>query len=107
MEIARPHPEDVRKPSRLGAFAADIGPKLLVTAIAALITALLIPSITGKWQDHKKQLELWTSLGQDMSRSYTKAIVTGHLSKSCGSEMDVAPASRERRYVASMSSVLT
>jgi hypothetical protein len=63
--------------SRLRALAADIGPKLFITLVAAGVSALLIPWITGKWQDHKQQLELRTSLASDMSRAYTSVIVTG------------------------------
>ena len=69
--------EETTRQGRLGALASDVGPKLFVTAVAAGITALLIPWITGKWQDHKQQLELRTTLAKDMSRAYTSVIVTG------------------------------
>jgi hypothetical protein len=55
----------------------DLVSKLLLTVFAAAITALLIPWITGKWQDHKQQLELRTALASDMSRAYTDVIVNG------------------------------
>jgi hypothetical protein len=62
---------------RLGAAVADLAPKLVLTVFAAAITALLIPWITGKWQDHKQQLELRTALASDMSRAYTDVIING------------------------------
>jgi hypothetical protein len=57
-------------------FAADVGPKLFITIVAAGITALLIPWINSRWQDHKQQLELRTSLAADMSRAYTNVITS-------------------------------
>src|SRR3954471_16135470 len=62
--------------ARLRALVADVGPKLFVTIVAAGITALLIPWITGRWQDHKQQLELRTTIATDMSRAYTDVIVS-------------------------------
>jgi hypothetical protein len=62
--------------SRVRAIAEDVGPKLFITLVAAGITAVLIPWITGKWQDHKQQLELRTSLAADMSRAYTDVIAS-------------------------------
>ena len=76
MEHAGAAPEAERR-SRLRALTADIGPKLFITLVAAGVSALLIPWITGKWQDHKQQLELRTSMASDMSRAYTSVIVTG------------------------------
>jgi len=70
-------PPEAERRSRLRALGADIGPKLFITLVAAGVSALLIPWITGKWQDHKQQLELRTSLASDMSRAYTGVIVTG------------------------------
>ncbi len=70
-------PPQAERSSRLRALADDIGPKLFITLVAAGVSALLIPWITGKWQDHKQQLELRTSLASDMSRAYTSVIVTG------------------------------
>lgn len=71
-------PAEAERPSgRLRSLAADIGPKLFLTLVAAGISALLIPWITGKWQDHKQQLELRTTLAGEMSRAYTSVIVTG------------------------------
>jgi hypothetical protein len=61
----------------LRGFGADVGPKLFVTLVAAGVGALLIPWITGKWQDHKQQLELRTSIAAEMSRAYTGVIITG------------------------------
>ena len=61
----------------LRSFGADVAPKLFVTLVVAGVTALLIPWITGKWQDHKQQLELRTSLASEMSRAYTSVIITG------------------------------
>lgn len=69
-------PEAAVRQSRVRALAADVGPKLFITIVAAGITALLIPWITGKWQDHKQQLELRTSLASDMSRAYTDVITS-------------------------------
>jgi hypothetical protein len=62
---------------RLSAVGADVGPKLFITLVAAGVGALLIPWITGKWQDHKQQVELRTSLASEMSHAYTSVIVTG------------------------------
>ena len=56
---------------------SDLTPKLVLTLFAAGISALLIPWITGKWQNHKQQLELRTALASDMSRAYTDVIVNG------------------------------
>jgi hypothetical protein len=69
-------PEAKTRGSRFRSIAGDIGPKLFLTIVAAGITALLIPWITGKWQDHKQQLELRTSLAADMSRAYTDVIAS-------------------------------
>jgi hypothetical protein len=69
-------PEAKAEGSRFRAIAGDVGPKLFITIVAAGITALLIPWITGKWQDHKQQLELRTSLAADMSRAYTDVVVS-------------------------------
>ena len=76
MEHAGATPEADRR-SRFGALLGDIGPKLFITLVAAGVSALLIPWITGKWQDHKQQLELRKSLASDMSRAYTSVIITG------------------------------
>ncbi len=76
MEHAAPVPEEPRR-SAVRALAGDLGPKLFITLFAAVVTALLIPSITGKWQDHKQQIELRTTLATQMSRAYTGVIVTG------------------------------
>jgi hypothetical protein len=65
-----------KRHSRLSAFVGDVGPKLFVTAVAAGITAVLIPWINGQWQDHKQQLELRTTLATDMSRAYTDVIMS-------------------------------
>jgi hypothetical protein len=62
--------------SRLRAIAGDVGPKIFITIVAAGITSLLIPWITGKWQDHKQQLDVRTSLAADMSRAYTDVIAS-------------------------------
>jgi hypothetical protein len=70
-------PPEAERRSRFAGLATDIGPKLFITLVAAGVSALLIPWITGKWQDHKQQLELRTSLASDMSRAYTSVIVTG------------------------------
>jgi hypothetical protein len=70
-------PPEAERTSRLRILAADVGPKLFITLVAAGVSALLIPWITGKWQDHKQQLELRTSLASDMSRAYTSVVVTG------------------------------
>jgi hypothetical protein len=69
-------PEAEAHGSRFRAIAGDVGPKLFLTIVAAGITALLIPWITGKWQDHKQQLELRTSIAADMSRAYTDVIAS-------------------------------
>lgn len=75
--IAVPQAEEqAARRRRLSAFVGDVGPKLFVTAIAALITAVLIPRINAQWQDHKQQLELRTSLATDMSRAYTDVIMS-------------------------------
>ena len=74
--IAVPALDEEEASGHLGRFAADVGPKLFVTVVAAAITAVLIPWINGKWQDHKQQLELRTQLATDMSRSYTDVIMS-------------------------------
>jgi hypothetical protein len=61
----------------IGPVISDLAPKLLLTLFAAGISALLIPWITGKWQDHKQQIELRTALASDMSRAYTGVVVNG------------------------------
>ena len=76
MEHTAATPEGEARVSRMRAFAGDVGPKLFITIVAAGITALLIPWITGKWQDHKQQLEVRTSLASDMSRAYTDVIAS-------------------------------
>jgi hypothetical protein len=60
-----------------GASTSLPAPKFFLTLIAAGISALLIPWITGRWQDHKQQLELRTALAGDTSSAYTSVIVTG------------------------------
>src|SRR5438874_859963 len=76
MENAAATPQVERHESRLRGIAADVGPKLFITIVAAGISALLIPWINGKWQDHKEQLELRTSIAGDMSRAYTDVIAS-------------------------------
>lgn len=76
MEHPAATPEGEARESRMRAFAGDVGPKLFITIVAAGITAILIPWITGKWQDHKQQLEVRTSLASDMSRAYTDVIAS-------------------------------
>jgi hypothetical protein len=76
MEHTAAAPDGEAHESRLRAVAADVGPKLFITIVAAGISALLIPWITGKWQDHKQQLEVRTSLAADMSRAYTDVIAS-------------------------------
>jgi hypothetical protein len=75
MEDGAPHEEPEGR--RLHGFTAEVAPKLFLTLVAALVTALLIPWVTGRWQDHKQQLELRTTLAGDMSRAYTSVIVSG------------------------------
>jgi hypothetical protein len=41
-------PAEAKRSSRLRALADDIGPKLFITLVAAGVSALLIPWITGK-----------------------------------------------------------
>src|SRR5438105_15493370 len=77
MDHAAVGSDDAVRHGRLRALGADIGPKLFITVVAASLSALLIPWITGKWQDHKQQLELRTSLASEMSRAYTTVIITG------------------------------
>jgi hypothetical protein len=75
--VAAPNVAEPPHRSRaLRAFAGDVGPKLFITIVAAGITALLIPWINGKWQDHKQQLELRTALAADMSHAYTNVITS-------------------------------
>jgi hypothetical protein len=76
MEGSAATPAAAAHASRLREIAADVGPKLFLTIVAAGITALLIPWINGKWQDHKQQLELRTALATDMSRAYTDVITS-------------------------------
>jgi hypothetical protein len=76
MDSAAATPPAEGHESRLRAIVADVGPKLFITIVAAGMSALLIPWITGKWQDHKQQLELRTSLAADMSRAYTDVIAS-------------------------------
>jgi len=47
---------------------------LLVAVVAALLGSLLIPSITRKWQNHQKALEIQTGLVSDMSQSVSSAV---------------------------------
>src|SRR6266849_3953690 len=47
---------------------------LLVALVAALLGSLLIPSITRKWQNHQKALEIQTGLVSDMSQSVSTAV---------------------------------
>jgi hypothetical protein len=77
MEHAAGSGPEAGRRNRLRNLADDIAPKLLITLVAAGVSALLIPWITGKWQDHKQQLELRTTLASDMSRAYTSVIITG------------------------------
>ena len=77
MEHAAAPVEQSAPQSRLSRIGGDLGPKLFITLVAAGVSALLIPWITGKWQDHKQQLELRTTLAGEMSRAYTSVIITG------------------------------
>ncbi len=72
---AVPAPDTAHKTWRT--FGADVAPKLFVTLVITGVTALLIPSITAKWQDHKQQLELRTSLASELGNAYTNVIITG------------------------------
>ena len=73
--VVVPAPDHAQKTWRT--FGADVAPKLFVTLVITGVTALLIPSITSKWQDHKQQLELRTSIATEMSNAYTNVIITG------------------------------
>ena len=77
MQRGVPGSDGTSRQSWLRGFGAEVGPKLFVTLVAAGVGALLIPWITGKWQDHKQQLELRTSIAAEMSRAYTGVIITG------------------------------
>jgi hypothetical protein len=50
---------------------------LVVTVAAALLVNWVIPSVTRKWQDHQKALEIKTGLVGDMSESVASAVSTG------------------------------
>jgi hypothetical protein len=49
----------------------------VVTVAAALLINWVIPSVTRKWQDHQKALEIKTGLVGDMSESVASAVSTG------------------------------
>lgn len=49
---------------------------LLVAVVAALLGSLLIPSITRKWQNHQKALEIQTGLVSEMSQSVSSAVAS-------------------------------
>jgi hypothetical protein len=48
---------------------------LLLLIVGALLTSLLIPNFTRRWQDHQRQLDLQDQLTSTISRSATKYIL--------------------------------
>jgi len=44
---------------------------LLLLIVGALLSSLLIPSITQRWQNHQKELEIKTNLASQISESVT------------------------------------
>ena len=48
----------------------------MLLALGALISSLLVPWFTQKWQDHQKALELKSDLASQIAESATSAIVT-------------------------------
>jgi len=63
-----------RRPSWHGELKSWLSNPLLVTVVAALLGSLLIPSITRKWQDHQKALEIQTGLVSEMSQSVSSTV---------------------------------
>jgi hypothetical protein len=49
---------------------------LLVAIVAALLGSLLIPSVTRKWQNHQKALEIQTGLVSEMGQSVSSAVAS-------------------------------
>lgn len=69
-------PAQQRKASWQGELRSWLSNPLLVAVVAALLGSLVIPSITRKWQNHQKALEVQTGLVSDMSQAVSSAVAS-------------------------------
>jgi hypothetical protein len=62
----------------LGRIVCPLSHPFVLLVIGALLTSLLLPSITRRWQDHQRQLDLQDELVSTISRQGTKFIIAVH-----------------------------
>jgi hypothetical protein len=59
-------------------FTKDVSPYVLLIG-GAIISSLLIPDFTRKWQDHQKELEIKTDLADLINKAISNIVVAAHL----------------------------
>jgi hypothetical protein len=64
-----------------GRIVRPLSHPFFLLVVGALLTSLLIPSITRSWQDHQRQVELQDELASTITRAATKYIVAVHRAK--------------------------
>jgi len=62
----------------VGRIARPLSHPFLLLVVGALLTSLLLPSITRRWQDHQRRLDLQDQLVSQITRETTKFIVAAH-----------------------------
>ena len=58
-----------------GRIVRPLSHRFFLLVVGALLTSLVIPSITRGWQDHQRQVELQDELASTITRAATKYIV--------------------------------
>ena len=62
----------------VGRIVKPLSHPFLLLVVGALLTSLLLPSITRRWQDHQRRLDLQDQLVSEITREATKFIVAAH-----------------------------
>jgi hypothetical protein len=80
MEHARTDaPADEPQAGWLGFVSSKIVVPVVVTVTGAVLTALVAPIITGRWQDHQERLDARDQLAGDMTTAFASSIVTARM----------------------------
>ena len=74
---------------RAHALARLLAHPLVVLSIGAVLSGLIVPTLTRRWQDHAQQLQIKTDLVTTMSEATTRALVG--LAPPVGSAADTRP----------------
>lgn len=74
---------------RVRALAPLLTHPLVVLAIGAVLSGLIVPTLTRRWQDHAQQLQIKTDLVTGMSEATTRALVG--LAPPAGAAADTRP----------------